>query len=43
MTVNIDIHRNQKFVLEHVDVAVIGGGQSGSATAHALRGRAFSP
>ncbi|MET9358391.1 NAD(P)/FAD-dependent oxidoreductase [Streptomyces sp. NPDC006617] len=29
--------------MEHVDVAVIGGGQSGPATAHALRRRGLEP
>ncbi|WP_328690173.1 NAD(P)/FAD-dependent oxidoreductase [Streptomyces phaeochromogenes] len=29
--------------MEHVDVAVIGGGQSGLATAHALRGQGLQP
>ncbi|WP_405443644.1 FAD-binding protein [Streptomyces avidinii] len=38
MFVNIDIHRNE-VVVEHVDVAVIGGGRAGLAAAHALAGQ----
>jgi putative flavoprotein involved in K+ transport len=41
--VNIDIHRIQGLVMEYVDVAVIGGGQSGPAAAHALLRRGLQP
>lgn len=42
--VNIDIHRTQgDSLVEHIDVTVIGGGQSGLATAHALLRRGLRP
>ncbi|MFD4586061.1 hypothetical protein ACFWOY_31775 [Streptomyces sp. NPDC058423] len=44
MNVNIDIRRNWGVrFMEHVDVAVIGGGQSGVAAACALRERGLMP
>lgn len=44
MSVNIDIHQIQGIgIVERVDVAVIGGGQSGLAAAHALRGQGLQP
>lgn len=44
MSVNIDIHQIQGVVVvDHIDVAVIGGGQSGLATAHALRRQGLQP
>ncbi|WP_330351987.1 FAD-dependent oxidoreductase [Streptomyces chartreusis] len=42
--VNIDIHRIGRVDLaEQADVAVIGGGQSGPAATHALRGQGLQP
>jgi putative flavoprotein involved in K+ transport len=44
MDVNIDMHRNQgDGFMEYTDVAVIGGGQSGLAAAHALLWRGLRP
>lgn len=44
MSVNIDIHRSRVgLFMEHIDVAVIGGGQSGLAAAHALLRRGLRP
>jgi putative flavoprotein involved in K+ transport len=44
MSVNIDIHQIQGVgIVEPVDVAVIGGGQSGPAAAYALCGQGLQP
>ncbi|MFG3024827.1 flavin-containing monooxygenase [Streptomyces sp. NPDC048254] len=43
MNVNIDIRRIEGGIVEQVDVVVIGGGQSGLATAYALRRRGLEP
>ncbi len=42
MNVNIDVYRNW-VLMEYVDVAVIGGGQSGLAAAHALLRHGLRP
>jgi len=43
ININIDISRIWKLIVERVDVAVIGGDQSGLAAAHALRAQGLEP
>ncbi|MEU4464094.1 FAD-dependent oxidoreductase [Streptomyces sp. NPDC024017] len=44
ISVNVDIRRTSGgLFMEHIDVAVIGGGQSGLATAHALLREGLRP
>ncbi|WP_407835939.1 flavin-containing monooxygenase [Streptomyces sp. DSM 116496] len=43
MSVNIDIHRIRGVFVERIEVAVIGGGQAGLATAHALIQQGLRP
>ncbi|MFD9457562.1 FAD-dependent oxidoreductase [Streptomyces sp. NPDC059985] len=43
MSVNIDIRRIGRSLMEHADVAVVGAGQAGLATAYALVGHGLKP